>query len=198
MPRVPSATDAAVLTDLAKRGIRVSAYQLERWRTRGLVPRNARRGLGRGRGTSSASAADLAACLETVAVASARGADIEHQVLMRMHDLAGSFDREDQLAQLAERPIRRCLEYAVLRVRPLAMDDDNAYREASYISTTDFEAWLPRVGRGNPAQQYQPEELTDMRAACQQVLAADRIGVSEVGSNLLVESVMRLRWARSD
>jgi hypothetical protein len=39
------------MTRLADEGIQVSAYQLERWRAMGVIPRNRRRGLGRGRGT---------------------------------------------------------------------------------------------------------------------------------------------------
>jgi hypothetical protein len=48
-----------------------------------------------------------------------------------------------------------------------------------------------RVGVGHD----EPTELEDMRAACEQVPAADRIGVAGVGSELLLESVIRLRWA---
>jgi hypothetical protein len=198
MPRVPSATDAAALDELANRGNRVSAYQLERWRARGLVPRNDRRGLGQGLGTWSVSSADLVSCLETVAVASVRGTDVERQVLMHMHDLAVSFDQDDRLARLAERPIRRCLEYAVLRDRPGGTGEDDAYREAAYIASVEFEWWLPHVQWGRPAVHYELAELEDLRAACQQVLAADRIGVAGVGSEPLLESVIRLRWARTN
>nr|BEK65703.1 hypothetical protein KPHV_29300 [Kitasatospora purpeofusca] len=54
MPRTPpSGADAELINALAARGVAVSVYQLERWRTAGLLPRNPRRGLGQGRGTGA-------------------------------------------------------------------------------------------------------------------------------------------------
>src|SRR6266542_2230761 len=54
MPRSrPSLADEALLAALAERGPTVSPYQLERWRAMGMLPRNRRRGLGRGRGSTS-------------------------------------------------------------------------------------------------------------------------------------------------
>jgi hypothetical protein len=54
MPRSqPSRADAALLAALAGQGLHVSPFQLERWRAAGLLPRNRRRGLGRGRGSVS-------------------------------------------------------------------------------------------------------------------------------------------------
>jgi hypothetical protein len=43
----------ALIAALADRGLRASPYQLERWRAGGLLPRNRRRALGRGLGSSS-------------------------------------------------------------------------------------------------------------------------------------------------
>jgi hypothetical protein len=52
VPRTPpSGADAELIRTLAERGVRVSVYQLERWRAAGYLPRHPRRGLGRGRGT---------------------------------------------------------------------------------------------------------------------------------------------------
>ena len=62
----PSGADVALIAALADRGLDVSPYQLERWRTAGLVPRNHRRALGRGKGSTSeldAAAVDQAAAL---------------------------------------------------------------------------------------------------------------------------------------
>jgi hypothetical protein len=54
MPRSqPSQADAALLAALTAQGLHASPYQLERWRTAGQLPRNRRRGLGRGRGSAS-------------------------------------------------------------------------------------------------------------------------------------------------
>jgi len=49
----PSRADVALLAALASQGLHASPYQLERWRAAGLLPRNRRRGLGRGRGSAS-------------------------------------------------------------------------------------------------------------------------------------------------
>ncbi len=48
-----SSADRALIAELAATGLAVSPYQLERWRGVGLVPRNRRRALGRGRGSTS-------------------------------------------------------------------------------------------------------------------------------------------------
>ena len=50
--RIGGAT-AALIEALAERGCHVSAYQIERWRATGELPRPVRRGRGRGRGTVS-------------------------------------------------------------------------------------------------------------------------------------------------
>lgn len=55
MPRSePSSVDKELIRDLARIGVTVSHAQLERWRTFGIMPRNHREHLGRGRGSKSA------------------------------------------------------------------------------------------------------------------------------------------------
>lgn len=54
MPRSsPSRADTQLIQALAELGLTVSPYQLERWRAAELLPRNRRRGLGRGKGSVS-------------------------------------------------------------------------------------------------------------------------------------------------
>src|SRR5947209_2143400 len=54
MPRGPvGGATAALIRALAEQGVRVSAYQIERWRACGELPRPRRHGLGRGRGVAS-------------------------------------------------------------------------------------------------------------------------------------------------
>ena len=54
MPRGDlSRADAELIRVLAEQGLTVSPYQLERWRAAGQLPRNRRRGLGRGKGSVS-------------------------------------------------------------------------------------------------------------------------------------------------
>lgn len=204
MPREASVTDAVVLTSLESRGVRVSLYQLERWRTRGLVPRNPRRRLGRGRGTASQPADDLESSLETVAMANhGRGWDVEMQVLARMHDLAVRDEQGDEYDRLAERPVRKCLEHAILLKRPVPMgeDADEAYRKAHYLASVDWDlTWLPTRstpswGGASSREGFTNAELNTIRGAYEHVLAAEFIGVNQVGWDLVAESVTSLRWA---
>lgn len=53
MPRgAVSGATAALIHAVAEHGVQISAYQIERWRASGDLPRPVRRGLGRGRGTA--------------------------------------------------------------------------------------------------------------------------------------------------
>lgn len=63
----PSTADQELIERLAALGVAVSAAQLERWRTAGLMPRHERRWPGRGRGSVSVLAE------QTVHIASALG-----------------------------------------------------------------------------------------------------------------------------
>jgi hypothetical protein len=128
--------------------------------------------------------------LETVAPANTRRSDIELQILGVMHDLAESPERERQLERLAERPIRKALEFAVARERPFTMDEDAAYAAANAFARSNEFIMLPE----RPGQ-YTETEIEKMRAAYEQVLAADRIGVAAVGWGMLADSVTMLRWA---
>jgi hypothetical protein len=48
-----SHSDVTLIDELAARRVRVSPYQLERWRSAGLLPSSIRHGLGRGSGSVS-------------------------------------------------------------------------------------------------------------------------------------------------
>ena len=67
MPRAQaSATDAQLVVQAAGVGLTISTRQIERWREQGLIPRNIRRGQGRGRGSRSDAppgTAELVMCL---------------------------------------------------------------------------------------------------------------------------------------
>lgn len=74
MPRSPlSLADQELLAAAAAAGQVVTPFQLERWRRQGLVPRNSRRGLGRGRGTVSTVPDDALPRLLTVARSARQG-----------------------------------------------------------------------------------------------------------------------------
>ncbi|MGW2732341.1 hypothetical protein [Streptomyces sp. NPDC001494] len=82
MPRTPpSSTDRALLAAVADRGVALTYPRLERLRTAGLLPRNTRRGLGRGHGSSSEPAADLVNYLEALATLTGQGRSAHRAVL---------------------------------------------------------------------------------------------------------------------
>lgn len=74
MPRTPpSGADAELIALLAARGVTVSAYQLERWRAQGLLPRNPYRSLGRGRGRAAHLTPEIIATAELLGRTSRQG-----------------------------------------------------------------------------------------------------------------------------
>ncbi|MEV6319144.1 hypothetical protein [Streptomyces sp. NPDC051776] len=74
MPRTPSTgADAQIIARMAARGVKVSVYQLERWRAAGLLPRNSRRSLGRGRGTTADLKPEVIRTAETLARSAQQG-----------------------------------------------------------------------------------------------------------------------------
>ena len=82
MARGPvSSADMELLSRLRDRGAVVSAAQLERWRTAGVLPRNGRRGLGRGAGSVSEVPAESFAIAESLARATRRGRPLYEAVL---------------------------------------------------------------------------------------------------------------------
>ena len=115
MPRTgPSDAERAMIDQLVLRGASVSAAQLERWRSAGVLPRNARLYLGRGRGTASSyteAAVDMA---EALALAVRRGRSI-HEAVLRI------FTANPRLPDLFEHPglpipesaLRRALDWFV-------------------------------------------------------------------------------------
>lgn len=66
---------------LRDRGVEVSAAQLERWRTAGALPRNTRRGLGRGAGSASRASAGSVELAEALGRAARQGRSVQETVL---------------------------------------------------------------------------------------------------------------------
>ena len=73
--------DAELIGRLRGRGVEVSTAQLERWRTAGVLPRNDRRGLGRGAGSVSRVPAESLAIAEALARGTRRGRPLHEAVL---------------------------------------------------------------------------------------------------------------------
>ena len=73
----PSQEDALLIAETG-----VSLPQLERWRAAGLVPRNARHGLGRGRGSTSSVSAGTAELVHALGRYAQRGRPVHEAVLV--------------------------------------------------------------------------------------------------------------------
>lgn len=69
----PTGADAELIALLATRGVKVSAYQLERWRGQDLLPRNPYRSLGRGRGRAAHLTPEIIATAELLGRTSRQG-----------------------------------------------------------------------------------------------------------------------------
>ncbi|MFJ9395517.1 hypothetical protein ACIRQT_11655 [Streptomyces californicus] len=110
----PSEADAALLDHLRGKGRQVSLAQLERWRLAGILPRNERKPLGRGRGSTSTlhpASADIA---EAIAMTSRRSRSI-YEAALRVF---AADPRHDDLfvlpgVQLPEQAIRSALDWFV-------------------------------------------------------------------------------------
>lgn len=76
-----SSADLELLRLLHDRDLAVSAAQLERWRRAGLLPRHARKALGRGRGSTSVLAPRTVEIADVLARCSGQGKDLRAAVL---------------------------------------------------------------------------------------------------------------------
>ena len=82
MPRSgPGAADRELVSQLAARGLAVSAAQLERWRRGGLLPGNSREWPGRGRGSVSRPVPEAAEIAAALARHARQGRDLRLAVL---------------------------------------------------------------------------------------------------------------------
>src|SRR5437762_14331619 len=92
MPRgSASEADRELIARLRTRGVEVSAAQLERWRAAGALPRNERRGLGRGAGSVSVVPSESAAIAEALARVARPGRSL-HETVLRIFAADPRFD----------------------------------------------------------------------------------------------------------
>lgn len=107
-----SQADSALIGALRDRGVRVSGPQLERWRTAGILPRNERHGLGRGRGAISSVPSGVIDLAHGLALATQRGRPL-HEAVLRLFTYNPRYRLTIFLAApqlpLAESPVRDAL-----------------------------------------------------------------------------------------
>ena len=77
----PSAADRWLISLLAARDLSVSAAQLERWRSAGLLPRNSRHGCGRGRGSLSEASPEAVEIAATLSRHTRQGRDLRLAII---------------------------------------------------------------------------------------------------------------------
>ncbi|MEU0406759.1 hypothetical protein ABZ307_02900 [Streptomyces griseorubiginosus] len=109
----PSAADAALIETLGRHGLHVSLAQLERWRNLGVVPRNARRHLGRGKGSSSALSKETVELAAAMAIVTRRGRSA-HESVLRIFTVSPLHqDLFDSPLKIPEKAIRSSLKWFV-------------------------------------------------------------------------------------
>jgi hypothetical protein len=111
-----SEADRELIDRLRTRGVEVSAAQLERWRAAGALPRNERRGLGRGAGSVSVAPPESAAIAEGLARVARPGRSL-HETVLRIFAADPRFDLKIFLVTPAlpvpERAVRAALTWFV-------------------------------------------------------------------------------------
>ncbi|WP_159062882.1 hypothetical protein [Streptomyces scabiei] len=110
----PSAADVTLLDHLRGKGWPVSLAQLERWRLAGVLPRNERKHLGRGKGSISILNPASTEIAEVMAMTSRRGRSI-HEAVLRVFTADPRYDDLFMLpkVRLPEQAIRSALEWFV-------------------------------------------------------------------------------------
>lgn len=202
-----SEADRLLICQLAARDVNVSAAQLERWRTAGLLPRNERHGRGRGRGSWST------ASPETVAVAAAlsrharQGRDLRRAVIDWFAE-AGEpvMPGEPVVPEPPFTAVRSALEwviagsgeYRLFRLARAARTDDDKdrfYELAAGISRSMtigpvFDTAAVRAALASqqdiPGHVFRPGR--QVKSAAIQLIAATGMGHAEVGSDALAEA----------
>lgn len=110
----PSRAEGALLDHLRSKGLRVSAAQLERWRLAGVLPKNDRKYLGRGKGSTSDLSPVTVDIAEAMAMTVRRGRSL-HEAVLRIFTVD---PRHNDLfvlpgIQLPERSIRAAMDWFI-------------------------------------------------------------------------------------
>lgn len=192
MPRgAVSRADQELIAALRALRLKVSPYQLERWRQNGLVPKNIRRSLGRGRGTTSELAPDALACAVTVASAM----DPKPPSVLA-HITLALLGRFNDTYDIASRPLRTSVAALITESDLLDLDEDVAYARAADMSSPRHASFSP--ARGHPSLNKVSDVIAHKRNVHQHFLVASYLGVPAVGRGLLGQTLLELGYAHDD
>lgn len=191
MPRGKvSASDRALVDALRQRGYAVSPYKLERWRAKGLMPKNVRRSLGRGRGTVSTPAPDAAAC---AAMLSESRSDASKIVRYLIGTVRSPYRFRPRDGVVARRPTMMALRQILMVDDLLNMTEDEAYAQAEYFSNTQFISFSR--DRYPALSDLEDDVVAHKRDMYQHYLVASYLGVNAVGEGLLRRVLLDLGMA---
>ena len=172
MPRgAPSRADSELLAALAGEGHAVSAYQLERWRLAGLLPRPARQALGRGAGSASAYPAEAADCARLLAVTAGQGRSL-HLAALSLYVAALPVDSASVRAAMcwALERRQRLLEQAAERYGDALHVAERAARQVGIYEPDVVASYFPDLleAGGGPSRadlRRRAERRQDIRRA---------------------------------
>lgn len=193
-----SSADRELTRQLAQRGLRVSAAQLERWRRAGLLPANVRRALGRGRGSVSVPADGAQQTAAALARHAAPGRDLRWTVLAWYAEAGHPvLPGHEPVPEPPGPAVRAALLWAVER------DRIRRLRAAARSAGTDAEldAWYAaaeQVLRRGGGRAPHPDQIRTMLLhppagpALVHLLAATALGPDEVGAGALTGALTAL------
>jgi hypothetical protein len=190
---------------LRGRGVEVSAAQLERWRRAGVLPRNTRRGLGRGAGSVSKVSAESVVIAEALGRAARRGRPL-HETVLRVFTSDPRFDLKIFLATprlpMPEQAVRAALAWFIRyrvnsvsrrieRAIAAASSDDEAEDIAAKLAERHY-LRVSRSDRRDPNKDILTEglRLTRQEALGHAVFAmVSFLGQEAVGSQRFADAV---------
>jgi hypothetical protein len=205
----PSAADLQLIGQLGARDLSVSTAQLERWRHAGLLPRNSRRGCGRGQGSVSEASPEAVEIAAALSRHTRQGRDLRLAIIDWFAD-AGTPPMSGEMA-VPEPPyaaVRSALMWllATDRAYQLFQQARSARTEAeldNFYAAAD--AVLPRSM--SPAASFDPAVIREalltgrdapdgtvksgqqVRSAIIQLIAAVGTGYGEVTADLLAKAM---------
>jgi hypothetical protein len=203
MPRSgPGAADRELISQLAARGLAVSAAQLERWRHAGLLPGNTRYWPGRGRGSVSRLPPETAEIAAALARHARQGRNLRLAVLgwfaeAGLAAVLGTVVPEPPhqavLAALehvtAAGPWYRLFTQARAAMTETQKDEFYAAAGAATALPATAERFDPAAVRAALLTGHDPEpEVAPVRDSVIQLLAATGMGYVEIGADALAEA----------